>query len=88
MLNRFQICSLHSDWQYIWDDEQKVPHRIGGKAQWVGFEDPRSIQLKVEFAKNHNLGGMMVWALDTDDFAGWCGEKYPLLKTIYQNLNK
>ena len=25
---------------------------------------------------------MMVWSVETDDFAGICGEKYPLLKTI------
>lgn len=37
---------------------------------------------KVEYAKAHNLGGIMVWSIETDDFHGTCGEKYPLLKTV------
>lgn len=37
---------------------------------------------KVEYAKAHNLGGVMVWSIETDDFRGICGEKYPLLKTL------
>lgn len=37
---------------------------------------------KAEFAKKLGLGGMMLWSVETDDFKGICGEKYPLLKTI------
>ena len=29
-----------------------------------------------------NLGGAMVWSLETEDFKGICGEAYPLLKSI------
>ncbi|KAJ8962572.1 hypothetical protein NQ318_000965, partial [Aromia moschata] len=82
-----EICELHSDWAYYWDDEQKVPHRISGD-QWVGYEDVNSIQLKAEYAMSKNLAGMMVWAFDTDDFLGLCGsENYPLLRTINRVLN-
>ncbi|KAJ8965199.1 hypothetical protein NQ317_013351 [Molorchus minor] len=69
-----EICELHSDWTYVWDDEQKVPHRISGD-QWVGYEDTNSIQLKAAYAMSKNLGGMMLWALDTDDFLGICGSE-------------
>lgn len=78
---------MHSDWDYLWDNEQKVPHRVGGD-QWVGFEDEKSLQLKAEFALSKNLGGVMVWALDTDDFAGWCGQRYPLLRTLNKYINQ
>ncbi|KAJ8962573.1 hypothetical protein NQ318_000966 [Aromia moschata] len=82
-----EICELHSDWAYYWDDEQKVPHRISGD-QWVGFEDVNSIKLKVEYAESKNLGGIMVWSFDTDDFLGICdNENYPLLRTIKRTLN-
>ncbi|KAJ8962569.1 hypothetical protein NQ318_000962 [Aromia moschata] len=82
-----EICELHSDWTYYWDDEQKVPHRISGD-QWVGYDDENSVQLKAEYAMSKNLAGMMVWAFDTDDFLGICGsENYPLLRTINRVLN-
>ena len=80
-----QICALYSDWEETWDDEQKVPHKVNGD-QWVGYDDVKSIQLKIEFANEMGLGGAMVWSLDTDDFLGKCGEKYPLMKAINQNL--
>jgi chitinase len=78
---------LDSDWDYTWDDEQQVPHIQNGN-QWLGFDDQKSIQLKIEFANSKNLGGAMVWSLDTDDFRGLCGNgPYPILNTINQYLN-
>ncbi|EFA06698.1 putative chitinase 2-like Protein [Tribolium castaneum] len=85
MLGYNEICALYSDWTETWDDEQKVPRRVKGD-QWVGFDNVKSIQLKMQFAKEKGLGGAMVWSLDTDDFLGKCGEKYPLLKAINDNL--
>jgi chitinase len=82
-----EICELDSDWEYTWDDEQQVPHIQNGN-QWLGFDDQKSIQLKIEFANSKNLGGAMVWSLDTDDFRGLCGNgPYPILNTINQYLN-
>ncbi|CAH1104765.1 unnamed protein product [Psylliodes chrysocephalus] len=82
-----EICAFHNNGTYVWDDEQKVPHRIYDEDQWVGFEDERSVQHKVDYALKNNLGGIMVWSLDYDDFRGTCGEKYPLLTTINKALN-
>lgn len=70
---------MYSDWTYVWDDEQQVPHKISG-SQWVGYDDVKSIAAKVDFAKSKNLGGVMFWSLDTDDFLGICGQKYPILR--------
>lgn len=82
-----EICELHSDYQYVWDDEQKVPHRVQGN-QWIGYEDTASVKIKVDHAKSLGLGGVMVWSLDTDDFTGICGGgKYPLLTQINQEWN-
>nr|XP_023020321.1 acidic mammalian chitinase-like [Leptinotarsa decemlineata] len=82
-----EICEFHMDWTYVWDDEQKVPHRIGDVDQWVGYEDEKSLGYKVEFAKQKNLGGFMVWALDTDDFTGLCGKPYPLVNSLHFAIN-
>ncbi|CAG9854034.1 unnamed protein product [Phyllotreta striolata] len=81
-----EICEYHSkNSTYVWDDEQKVPHRIWDD-QWVGFEDVTSVKLKVQYANKNKLGGIMVFSLDYDDFRGICGSKYPLLTTINKYL--
>lgn len=69
----------------MWDSEQKVPHKISG-SQWVGYEDEKSIALKVQYGKSKNLGGFMVWSLDTDNFRGIGGPKYSLLTVVNKNL--
>lgn len=71
----------------MFDEEQQVPHKISGN-QWVGYDDANSLALKTEFAKSKNLGGVMIWSLDTDDFSGICGEgTYPLLRKVNEVLN-
>lgn len=41
-----EVCELHSEWDYFWDDEQQVPHIVNGN-QWIGFDDAKSLQAKV-----------------------------------------
>ena len=36
----------------------------------------------MEYMKDQQLGGVMVWSLDLDDFRGFCGHPYPLLNTV------
>ncbi|XP_055917102.1 chitinase-3-like protein 1 [Eupeodes corollae] len=83
-----EICEklLKEDWTYVWEEHQKVPYMYRGK-QWIGFEDPRSIKLKAQYAVDQNLAGVMIWSLESDDFHGICGEKYILLKTIHSVLD-
>lgn len=42
---------------------------------------------KGEFILEMDLGGAMVWSLESDDFRGNSGEKNPLLTTLYSVLN-
>jgi len=59
--------------------EQQVPYALKGN-EWIGFDNVESIKNKVRYAMSKNLGGVMFWALDLDDFKGSCGEgKYPLI---------
>lgn len=69
----------------VFDEEQQVPYAYKGN-QWVGYDNVKSVQLKVEFAKNYNLGGVMIWSVETDDFRGTCGSKYPILNAINNAL--
>lgn len=83
-----QICAMiKGGWNVEWNDTQKVPYAYHAN-QWIGYDNVKSLTEKVKFLKQHNLGGGMVWSVDTDDFSGHCGEgKYPLLKTISSLLN-
>ena len=45
--------------------------------------------LQVDYIKQENFGGVMMWALDLDDFSGSCGQgKYPLLRAIIDEIGK
>ncbi|XP_026476620.1 acidic mammalian chitinase-like [Ctenocephalides felis] len=84
MLGYNEICQYENspEWTIIWDDEQKVPY-MHKDNQWISYDNPESIALKAQFAKETGLGGVMVWSIETDDFRGLCeGGKYPLLTSI------
>ncbi|XP_066146266.1 acidic mammalian chitinase-like [Euwallacea fornicatus] len=81
-----EICELHPDAQDIWDDEQKVPHLVIDN-QWIGYDNKKSLGIKIDYALEKQLGGFMVWSFDTDDFTGLCGDgTYPLTRTIHTKL--
>lgn len=78
-----EICN--NKWSEVFDPVQKVPYAYSGN-QWVGYDNEQSIGEKVAFAKGKKLGGVMVWSIDTDDFRGTSGTKYPLLKKVNEFL--
>ncbi|XP_008210082.1 probable chitinase 2 [Nasonia vitripennis] len=83
MLGYNEICEkfLNENWHVEYDQEQQVPYAVS-ENQWVGYDDERSLTEKAGLVNKLNLGGMMAWSIETDDFKGVCGEKFPLLKTI------
>ncbi|XP_034652817.1 acidic mammalian chitinase [Drosophila subobscura] len=78
-----EICL--NNWQTVFDQETGAPYAFQGD-QWIGYDNPESIQLKMKLVESRNLGGVMMWSIETDDFRGLCGESYPLLKTINRAL--
>ncbi|XP_030388385.1 acidic mammalian chitinase [Scaptodrosophila lebanonensis] len=73
-------------WTVEWESEQQVPYAYKDR-QWVGYENTRSIELKAQYVVEHNLAGVMIWSLESDDFLGKCGEgRNPLLHTINRAL--
>ncbi|EFO85804.1 hypothetical protein CRE_32636 [Caenorhabditis remanei] len=43
---------------YIWIEETKT---------FLGFENERSLEEKIKYARDKNLGGFVIWAIDQDD---------------------
>ncbi|KAL8590131.1 hypothetical protein ACOMHN_010326 [Nucella lapillus] len=80
----YEVCEvMRAGGIEVWDDLQRVPYVYLGN-QWVGYDNPRSIKDKVDFAVQHSLGGVMLWSLDMDDFRGaFCSKgRYPLLTAM------
>ncbi|XP_056648990.1 mucin-2-like [Diorhabda sublineata] len=79
----YEIC------QYVkeqdWEVEQPNSKVMGPFAfkddQWVGYDDEEIVKRKAEYVAEHNLGGIMFWSIDNDDFRGKCHNKpYPLIE--------
>ncbi|XP_071105825.1 chitotriosidase-1-like [Haliotis cracherodii] len=78
----YEVCKILQDGatgQRI--DAQKVPFLVS-KNQWVGYDDEKSLAAKVKYVIDNGFGGVMVWALDMDDFKGICGKAFPLMKAV------
>lgn len=84
MLGYSEVCRLFQmgGWTSVWDSEHKVPFAYKGN-QWVSYDNVESIKTKATYALQQNLGGIMIWSIETDDFKGTCsGTKFPLLVAI------
>ncbi|KAM3871846.1 acidic mammalian chitinase-like [Diretmus argenteus] len=84
----FEICGFLEGATEVWNQAQEVPYAYKGN-QWVGYDNIKSFQIKVDWLKKNNFGGAMVWTLDMDDYMGtFCNQgKYPLINVLKKGLN-
>lgn len=84
-----EICKINWASKTCTTNSQvKAPFGSDG-TNFIGYDDEESIAYKINnIVKPNNLGGIMVWALDLDDFSNHCGDgSYPIIKAAKQALN-
>ncbi|XP_067863651.1 acidic mammalian chitinase-like [Heptranchias perlo] len=79
----YEICGFLNGATVEWIKDQMVPYAFK-KSEWVGFDHEKSLENKIQWLKEVGFGGVMVWALDLDDFAGaFCNQgPYPLITKV------
>lgn len=85
ILAYYEILELLKNQQYhqAWDKVTSTPYLYNfNTKEWISYDNPKSIGLKMDYIKKMGLGGAMLWALPLDDFRNG----YPLLKTINDKL--
>ncbi|KAL1138265.1 hypothetical protein AAG570_009954, partial [Ranatra chinensis] len=82
----YEICSRLKSRSWAKHKDGSSPFMVN-RDQWIGYEDEESIKQKIRYLKKYGLGGVMIWSLDLDDFAGVCGTKSPLLKAVKSALS-
>jgi len=72
----YEICDMlqqpNTDWIIRYPNKTAMgPYAFKGD-QWVGFDDEDTIRRKGMYACQRNLGGIMFWTIDFDDFNAEC----------------
>ncbi|XP_043209161.1 acidic mammalian chitinase-like [Amphibalanus amphitrite] len=81
------VCRLlQNNGTEVWDSFGLVPYAYSG-AEWVSFENARSIIAKATLVRALDLAGAMVFDMAQDDWENVCGEgPLPLFKLIREML--
>ncbi len=54
-----------------WSATAKAPYLFDpARKIFFGYDDPESLRLKADYAREHHLGGLMIWELSQDDPKG------------------
>ena len=80
----YEICNH-------WELVTQYPGYMGPYAhkgnQWVGFDDVDAVVEKAFYVAEEELGGIMFWTIDNDDFRGTCGKTpYPLIESAKEAM--
>jgi chitinase len=82
------LASYYQSNLYRWDTNAAAAYLTLSNAtaandMFISYEDPRACQAKVSYARNHGLGGVMIWELAQDHQSG---QPDALLQAIKQAL--
>ncbi|XP_075164932.1 chitotriosidase-1-like [Haematobia irritans] len=72
--------------RHVWQD--RTTNFIPQELRRISLETIDTLEMKMDYVQKMNLGGVMVWSLENDDYWGICGSKYPLLTSIAWKLDE
>lgn len=81
-LERIQKMLDEQTLELLWDRNSLTPYGISsdsGQISQVYFENSISIQLKLDFVKSANLGGIAIWALGYEGNVTWL---WPVIRSL------
>lgn len=55
----------NTEWILAWDDAAKSPYAYTS-SMFISFDNPESIRYKIEYVKEHGLGGVFFWEFSQD----------------------
>ncbi|KAI8435064.1 hypothetical protein MSG28_003474 [Choristoneura fumiferana] len=89
MLAYYEVCYRVKNLRWRTGRQDKAGPYAYSENQWVGYDDPKSITEKVQWAMQQGLGGVTAWAIDLDDYNNrCCGEPWPLLRAAGRALGR
>ena len=51
-----------------WEWSAKVPWLYDSRSgTWISYDDPESVRAKMDYTRDHGLGGVVIWELGADD---------------------
>lgn len=61
------VMKQNSNYQRYWDDVGKVPYIWNAQnSSFLTFEDTQSVQERINYVNNNNLGGVLIWVMHGD----------------------
>ncbi len=59
---------LDRSYARYWESSARVPWLYdAGSGTWITYDDPESVRAKVDYVREHRLGGVVIWELGADD---------------------
>lgn len=87
LLAYFEIADMTTTSQLAFGTDTPTSTAYGynlSTAEWVSFDTPDTIALKTQLAKEKQLLGVMLWAIDDDEYQ-W-SPKYPIVRKAYSQF--
>ena len=86
-LSYFEICQKvkNENWTVVKDEQigSVYAFKKGSVKQWVGYENPETLQLRCKYIIDEGLAGVMFWDTSLDDLTG---QDYTVSCIIYKDL--